>query len=61
MLRTILGPKRDEVTGGWGKLHDEELLNLNLSSSYSLIGFYSSVMDLHLLLFFGSLIYFDIW
>jgi hypothetical protein len=21
----IFGPKRDEVTGGWGKLHNEEL------------------------------------
>jgi hypothetical protein len=25
MLRTILGTKRDEVTGGWRKLHNEEL------------------------------------
>jgi hypothetical protein len=22
-LRRIFGPKRDEVTGGWGKLHNE--------------------------------------
>jgi hypothetical protein len=28
MLRRILGPKRDEVTGGWRKLHNEELYNL---------------------------------
>jgi hypothetical protein len=28
LLRRILGPKRDEVTGGWRKLHNEELLNL---------------------------------
>jgi hypothetical protein len=27
MLR-IFGPKRDEVTGGWRKLHNEELHNL---------------------------------
>jgi hypothetical protein len=25
MLRTVFGPKRDEVTGGWKKLHNEEL------------------------------------
>jgi hypothetical protein len=24
----IFGPKRDEVTGGWRKLHTEELQNL---------------------------------
>jgi hypothetical protein len=24
----IIGPKRDEVTGGWRKLHNEELRNL---------------------------------
>jgi hypothetical protein len=24
----IFGPKRDEVTGGWRKLHNEELRNL---------------------------------
>jgi hypothetical protein len=23
VLRRIFGPKRDEVTGGWRKLHDE--------------------------------------
>jgi hypothetical protein len=28
MLRRIFGPKRDEVTGGWRKLHNEEFLNL---------------------------------
>jgi hypothetical protein len=27
-LRRIFGPKRVEVTGGWGKLHIEELHNL---------------------------------
>jgi hypothetical protein len=29
----IFGPKRDEVTGGWGKLHNEELHNLYSSPS----------------------------
>jgi hypothetical protein len=28
VLRRIFGPKRDEVTGGWRKLHNEELHNL---------------------------------
>jgi hypothetical protein len=28
LLRRIFGPKRDEVTGGWRKLHDEELHGL---------------------------------
>jgi hypothetical protein len=36
MLRWIYGPKRDEVTGGWRKLHNEELQNLY--SSPSIIG-----------------------
>jgi hypothetical protein len=27
-LRRIFGSKRDEVTGGWRKLHNEELHNL---------------------------------
>jgi hypothetical protein len=26
--RRIFGPKRDEVTGGWRELHEEELHNL---------------------------------
>jgi hypothetical protein len=29
----IFGPKRDEVTGGWRKLHEEELHNLYSSPS----------------------------
>jgi hypothetical protein len=33
VLRKIFEPKRDEVTGGWGKLHNEELLNLYSSPS----------------------------
>jgi hypothetical protein len=28
VLRRIFGPKRAEVTGGWRKLHNEELHNL---------------------------------
>jgi hypothetical protein len=28
MLRRIFGSKRDEVTGGWRKLHNEELRDL---------------------------------
>jgi hypothetical protein len=31
MLGRIFGPKRGEVTGGWRKLHNEELYNLNSS------------------------------
>jgi hypothetical protein len=26
MLRRIIGPKRDEVTGKWRRLHSEELI-----------------------------------
>jgi hypothetical protein len=33
VLRRIFGPKRDEVTGGWRKLHNEELHGLYSSSS----------------------------
>jgi hypothetical protein len=33
VLRRIFGPKRDEVTGGWKKLHNEELHNLYSSPS----------------------------
>jgi hypothetical protein len=28
MLRRLFGPKREEVTGGWRRLHNEELQNL---------------------------------
>jgi hypothetical protein len=28
VFRRIFGPKRDGVTGGWRKLHNEELHNL---------------------------------
>jgi hypothetical protein len=33
VLRRIFGPKRDEVTGEWRKLHDEELRDLYSSPS----------------------------
>jgi hypothetical protein len=33
VLRRIFGPKRDEVTGEWRKLHIEELRDLYSSSS----------------------------
>jgi len=33
MLRRIFGPKRDEVTGEWRKLHNEELNDLYCSPS----------------------------
>jgi hypothetical protein len=33
VLRRILGPKRDEVTGEWRKLHNEELRDLYSSPS----------------------------
>ena len=31
VLRRILGPKRDEVTGKWRRLHNEELSGLYFS------------------------------
>jgi hypothetical protein len=33
VLRRIFGPKRDDVTGGWRKLHNEELHGLYSSPS----------------------------
>jgi hypothetical protein len=33
VLRRIFGPKRDEMTGGWRKLHNEELRDLYSSPS----------------------------
>jgi hypothetical protein len=33
VLRRIFGPKRDEVTGGWRKLHNDELHGLYSSPS----------------------------
>jgi hypothetical protein len=29
VLRQIFGPKREELTGGWRKLYDEKLCELN--------------------------------
>jgi hypothetical protein len=33
VLRRIFGPRRDEVTGEWGKLNNEELRDLSSSPS----------------------------
>jgi hypothetical protein len=33
VLREIFGPKREDVTGEWRKLHNDELNNLNSSPS----------------------------
>jgi hypothetical protein len=33
VVKRIFGPKRDEVTGGWRKLHNEELHNVHSSPS----------------------------
>jgi hypothetical protein len=33
VLRKIFGPKKDEVMGGWWKLHNEELYDLYTSPS----------------------------
>jgi hypothetical protein len=33
VLRRIFGPKRDEVMGGWRKLHNEELRDFYSSPS----------------------------
>jgi hypothetical protein len=33
MLRGILGPKREEVAGGWRRLHNEEFHNLYVSTN----------------------------
>jgi hypothetical protein len=30
VLRRIFGPKRDEVTGGWRKLHRKSFITCNL-------------------------------
>jgi hypothetical protein len=37
VLRRIFGPKRDEVTGGWRKLHNQELHNLYSSNIMGMI------------------------
>jgi hypothetical protein len=33
VLRRMFGPKRDEMTGGWRKLHDEDLHDFYYSPS----------------------------
>jgi hypothetical protein len=37
VLRRIFGPKRDEVTGEWRKLHNEKLRDLYSSPSINRI------------------------
>jgi hypothetical protein len=37
VLRRIFGPKRDEVTGAWRKLHNEELNDLYCSANIRVI------------------------
>jgi hypothetical protein len=34
MLRRIFGPKRDEVTGGWRELHNEEMFPVRYGQTY---------------------------
>jgi hypothetical protein len=38
----MFGPKRDEVTGGWRKLYDEELHDLYSSPNNNIIGMIKS-------------------
>ena len=35
VLRRIFGPKRDEVTGEWRKLHNEEIKSVLLTQYFS--------------------------
>jgi hypothetical protein len=37
VLRRIFGPKREEVTGDWRKLHNEELSDLYRSPNIILV------------------------
>jgi hypothetical protein len=37
LLRKIFGPKREEVTGGWRRLHIKELHNMYSLPNFSLI------------------------
>jgi hypothetical protein len=39
VLRRIFGPKRDEVTGGWRKLHNEEVREFRLSFMWEAVLF----------------------
>jgi len=34
VLRKIFGPKRDEVTGRWGRLHNTELYDVSFTKYY---------------------------
>jgi hypothetical protein len=36
VLKRITGPKRDEITGEWGKLHNEELHNFYSSPNINM-------------------------
>jgi hypothetical protein len=35
VLRLIFGPNKDEVVGGWKKLHNEELCDFILFAKYN--------------------------
>jgi hypothetical protein len=35
VLRRVFGPRMDGVTGGWRKLHNEEMHNLVLFAKYN--------------------------
>jgi len=37
VLRTVFGPKRDEVTGEWRKLNNEEINDLHTSPNTILV------------------------
>jgi hypothetical protein len=45
VLRRIFGPKRDEVTGKWRKLHDEELNYLYSSPNIVQVIKFQNEMD----------------
>jgi hypothetical protein len=37
VLKRIFGPKREEVAGGWRRLHNEEFHNLNASLNIAIV------------------------
>jgi hypothetical protein len=37
VLRRIFGPKRDEVTGEWGKLHNEKLNGTRVCTAHPVL------------------------
>jgi hypothetical protein len=49
VLRKIFGPKRDEVTGGWRKLHNEGLHDLYSSPNIRMIKSRRTIWAGHLL------------